>query len=54
MCVQRGCTWDLPHRHPRHRIDRTDCVIAGVILTGLAAIAGGVLLNTPRTSEPQE
>lgn len=48
MCVQRGCTWGLPHHHPRHRIDRTDCAIAGVILTGLAAVACGVaILRSP-------
>ena len=46
MCVRRGCTWDLAHYHPRHRIDRTDCVIAGVILTSLAAFFCGLDLLT--------
>jgi len=54
MCVRRGCTWDLAHYHPRHRIDRTDCVIAGVILTSLAAFAGGLAVLHLSTLRPQE
>lgn len=47
-CASRGCTWQAAHTHPRHHVDRTDVVVAVVILTSLAALTCGVIsLRTP-------